>query len=1113
MKRFIVTLLITVLFIQPVSIYASEASAETTVLTTDTGVPTPANSPQNTQAEPQSAPDTITAEDDIPNDSSSLPSENNLNTDNEIQGDSPHSVVSDSSVDSTNTSTTENSETSDTTNSTDAEVIDDLSDEAIEDSTKDSHEHVFEYLPNGDGTHTKKCISHIHTFNEDGEEHETECDYEEIESCTLDENGKCIYCNYIVEKEKEAFNPSISFSISNQACTINESNPIVCLYISQEDYDIAYAQVCFANYAENNFINVGLAHGKYFDHQKNEFIYTSDDGWYASPSITSKYSVGDYKLRSVFVRSTTGDSIYRSLESDTLNEAYQEQTITVNEASNNILDSLVQLLPISNEEPAPEESSPEPVVESPTDEEIDETPEDETNEAEHEHKFEYVSNSDGTHTKKCLGHIKEISGDGEEIEVECDYEEIEDCTLDENGKCIYCDYVEEKEIIFKPSVSFSIANRNCVIGKDNPVISLNISQEDYDIAYAQVCFANYDNDNYINVGLTKGKYFDHKNANFVNTSDDNWYASPNITDSYAEGSYKLRSIYIRSANGESVYYSLESGTLDEEYQDNIITIINSSNDSIDGQLPPSIPDDSVPEDSTTEPIIESPTDEELEKEPVEAESVHEHEFEYISNGDGTHIKKCVGTLLTISEDGEEIETKCDYEEIEACSLDEDGKCIYCDFVEEKEKTFNPSIFFSVKNQTCTIGENNPVISLYISQEDFDIAYAQVCFANYDNNNYINVGLTKGKYFDHKQSSFVNTSDNNWYASPNITDSYAEGTYKLRSIYVRSTSGESIYHSLESKTLDESYQEQTLTLNKSTNGIIDSLIDLLPISEEDTTPEDSTTEPVIESPTDEELEEKPKYVESLHEHEFEYTSNGDGTHIKKCVGNILTISEEEDEIETKCDYEEIEACTLDDNGNCIYCDYEKEDEKVFEPSISFSAVNQTCTIGETNPIISLSISQADFDIAYAQVCFANYDKDNYINVGLTQGKYFDHKNASFVSTFDNNWYASPNITDSYAEGSYKLRSIYIRSTTGESVYYSIESNNLTDSYKNITLTLVNSSNSTYEEPLELKPDESIPQETPTEEQSSNDNTSSQDNEAPNDNYNQWMDFFKKLFGFG
>ncbi len=202
-----------------------------------------------------------------------------------------------------------------------------------------SHAHEFEYTSNGDGTHTITCSSKV--LLESGEE--VECDYKDVEECTFDSNGACIYCGFQKEEIKEDFSPIISISVTNQTCTIGENNPVVCLNISQKDYDIAYSQICFANYSQGKYINVGLAQGKYFNHIDSEFVSVGDDGWYASPNITYEYTEGEYSVRSIYVRTTTGESVHYSLESDSLPEQYQDISISLKEKNVSIVGQLKDL--------------------------------------------------------------------------------------------------------------------------------------------------------------------------------------------------------------------------------------------------------------------------------------------------------------------------------------------------------------------------------------------------------------------------------------------------------------------------------------------------------------------------------------------------------------------------------------------------------------------------------------------------------------------------------------------------------------------------------------------------------------------------------------------------
>ena len=195
---------------------------------------------------------------------------------------------------------------------------------------------------------------------------------------------------------------------------------------------------------------------------------------------------------------------------------------------------------------------------------------------------------------------------------------------------------------------------------------------------------------------------------------------------------------------------------------------------------------------------------------------------------------------------------------------------------------------------------------------------------------------------------------------------------------------------------------------------------------------------------------------VHEHSFTYTENGDGTHTKKCTEKINSKPEDEsstEDILKDCDFEEVEECTYGENNICIYCGSKKPEEKiVFEPSISISVSNDNCKIGESNPLIEMQLSDSNFDIAYAQVCFADYSNNQYINVGLSQGKYYDSSQESFVQTGNDKWYACPDVSQDYKSGKLSMRSLFIRSTTGEFVHYSLESDSLPEAYSNICVNL-------------------------------------------------------------
>ena len=317
------------------------------------GSPTDPNAqPQAATPEPPSVPDKST-EDKLENE----PTPNNNNTDDLINaptlnegdnGDPYNAPVVENELDDTSTLKSEKE--------VEAASKDDSKDKSPDDKTIIEHEHEFTYEYLGDGTHIKKCTilldntatnesadsSSENPTEEGGSEDvnidtenntepaATHCDFEIIEPCTYNEEGFCLYCKAEKPKEKQEFNPSISFSISNQSFTTGGPNPVISVSISQEDYDIAYAQVCFANYGANKYVNVGLAQGKYFDFQSEEFVNTSNDCWCASCDITSDYASGNYSLRSIYVRSTTGESIHYSIESDSLPEEYQNIDISLN---------------------------------------------------------------------------------------------------------------------------------------------------------------------------------------------------------------------------------------------------------------------------------------------------------------------------------------------------------------------------------------------------------------------------------------------------------------------------------------------------------------------------------------------------------------------------------------------------------------------------------------------------------------------------------------------------------------------------------------------------------------------------------------------------------------
>lgn len=267
----------------------------------------------------------------------------------------------------------EQSENPSTINSINENTLSD--DETIkEDELPNEHEHVFVYEYNGDGTHTKRCTASLNSDNvaDDSEDNVTEdsattaestetatihCDYEEIEACTYGNDGLCIYCKAEKTDEKEDFAPSISFSKSTQSFNMGDANPVISVYISQEDYDIEYAQVCFANYGANKYINVGLAQGKYFDFQSSEFVYTSNDSWSASCDITSDYVSGKYSLRSIYIRSTTGESVHYSTESGSLPDEYKNIEINLSMETQTPSNQNIVEEPLISEQPLDNESN------------------------------------------------------------------------------------------------------------------------------------------------------------------------------------------------------------------------------------------------------------------------------------------------------------------------------------------------------------------------------------------------------------------------------------------------------------------------------------------------------------------------------------------------------------------------------------------------------------------------------------------------------------------------------------------------------------------------------------------------------------------------------------
>ena len=326
MKKIYVLLLVTVLSLNPVFAFASDTNS-----------------------------------DDLNASNNDLTKENDINLDN--QTDSLQSILKPSSNNNIDSSDnymqndgdsdkkdTEDSnkelEISEPNDNVDSNIAsdDDLSNDNDTDSTEDEiidedekvHEHTFIYKSIGNGFHTVTCSAPVYTIitDDNGDEliEEKECDFEENEACTF-EDGICIYCGYAEEKAK--FAPDYSYEILNQSCVIGETNPLLCLNLEQEDYEIDYVQVCFANYDKNSYINTALAQGKYYNPSTDEFVYKSNNTWYACPNISLNVESGEYSLRSVYIRTTTDEYIHLSVESGTLPDYLKDIKLSVSDSSSN----------------------------------------------------------------------------------------------------------------------------------------------------------------------------------------------------------------------------------------------------------------------------------------------------------------------------------------------------------------------------------------------------------------------------------------------------------------------------------------------------------------------------------------------------------------------------------------------------------------------------------------------------------------------------------------------------------------------------------------------------------------------------------------------------------
>ena len=356
MKKFYVLLLISLLTFSPILAFATEPTVDNT--NNDT------NESSSTISEVVT-PAVDTPEQPVPATEDSTNSNINSGTPSNIDGDE----LNESTIPGINSTELDGLSDIKNDSSTDDINVNALSEDGSEnDNLESAHEHTFVYTSNNDGTHTITCSGQIESDSET-----IDCDYNEIEECSFDENGICIYCGYEKVKEDIPFEPSILVSITNQTCTIGKSYPVIRLDISQPDFDIAYAQICFANYSKNNYINVGLAQGKYLNPVSGEFEYTSNNGWYACPNLTDDLASGSYCVRSIFVRSTEGDMVHYSIESDTLSESFQSVALELKSDVPNLIPILDddESTPIDSNKPLPEEPMPkdEPIVEEPVIEE------------------------------------------------------------------------------------------------------------------------------------------------------------------------------------------------------------------------------------------------------------------------------------------------------------------------------------------------------------------------------------------------------------------------------------------------------------------------------------------------------------------------------------------------------------------------------------------------------------------------------------------------------------------------------------------------------------------------------------------------------------------------
>lgn len=369
MKKAYSLFLISLITFSPIIASASEMNQSITTepVVNEESVPVTEQTPPAV-ATPETTPTIPSTDAPMTDTQQTIPNVNTPQPDAPVDESNSTNIISDSVLEDTekliDKTELEESESDETTSKSNSVKQDDM---------LPVHEHSFVYTSNEDGTHTVTCSAMVE-LNDSSET----CYYESIEECTYSEDNICIYCGYTKPEEKKEFAPSISFSISNQSCTIDESNPVISVSLNQEDFDITYAQVCFANYGKNKYINVGLAQGKYYDTKNGEYVYTSNNNWYANPNIDGDYVAGEYSLRSIYVRSSSGESIHYSIESDSLPVEYQNITINVNEGSSSEVQNPTEPIiekptiqePVTN---SPEPQYPDPEPSSPGDDSSNES--------------------------------------------------------------------------------------------------------------------------------------------------------------------------------------------------------------------------------------------------------------------------------------------------------------------------------------------------------------------------------------------------------------------------------------------------------------------------------------------------------------------------------------------------------------------------------------------------------------------------------------------------------------------------------------------------------------------------------------------------------------------